>query len=263
MKKFERLSKEMKTKQCKNCGINFSKNRDCGNQIWINRKYCSTECSIIANTGHGVSAEIREKIRKSNTGKINSPETRAKMSASRMGKSPSNKGVPMSEEAKEKLSIANKGKDSSMKGNKHTEEAKEKNRLAHIGNKAWNKGIKYLAITGEKHPNWKGGISKTNKTERQLAMETIEYKFWRTSVFERDCFTCVECGEKGGKLQADHIKPWRDYKKLRYKISNGRTLCVECHKKIGWSLFKNGNPMKALSTSVDNKWAAEASSSRA
>ena len=85
-------------------------------------------------------------------------------------------------------------------------------------------------MTGANNPNWKGGVSKKNKTERQLAMEKIEYKLWRRSVFERDNFTCQFCGERGSRLNADHIKPWILFPELRYAIDNGRTLCEECHR---------------------------------
>ena len=33
-----------------------------------------------------------------------------------------------------------------------------------------------------------------------------EYKLWRLSVLERDDFTCQECKERGGRLNAHHIK---------------------------------------------------------
>lgn len=75
--------------------------------------------------------------------------------------------------------------------------------------------------------NWKGG---TYKTERQAAMGRWEYQEWRRSVFERDNFTCQSCQERGGALQADHVKPWSRFPDLRYDVSNGRTMCVECHR---------------------------------
>ena len=83
---------------------------------------------------------------------------------------------------------------------------------------------------GEKHWNWKGGITK----ERVRVWHSEEYKQWRTMVFERDNYTCQECGIKSGNgkrvvLNADHIKPWSLYPELRYNINNGRTLCRECH----------------------------------
>jgi hypothetical protein len=59
---------------------------------------------------------------------------------------------------------------------------------------------------------------------------TNEYKWWRTAVFERDKFTCQKCGAVGGELNAHHIKPYAKYKELRYELSNGITLCKNCHK---------------------------------
>ncbi len=81
------------------------------------------------------------------------------------------------------------------------------------------------------HPLWKGGISKVNKTERQNLMNTVEYRIWRTSIFTRDNYTCIWCGQRGGRLNADHIKSWKDYPALRFAIDNGRTLCEPCHRK--------------------------------
>lgn len=84
---------------------------------------------------------------------------------------------------------------------------------------------------GSGHPNWKGGVMKGRK-DRNL----MEYKNWRKAVFERDHFTCQECGvknEKGlgrtVKLEADHILPWGLYPQERYNVENGRTLCQDCH----------------------------------
>ena len=62
--------------------------------------------------------------------------------------------------------------------------------------------------------------------------QTREYKQWRKSVFERDNYTCQACGEKGGRLQAHHIKQWALYPKERYNVANGVTLCKKCHKKV-------------------------------
>lgn len=55
-------------------------------------------------------------------------------------------------------------------------------------------------------------------------------KKWKKDVYRYDNYTCWICGEKGGKLNAHHLKSWAKYPKLRYKISNGVTLCKFCHK---------------------------------
>lgn len=85
---------------------------------------------------------------------------------------------------------------------------------------------------GDKNPSWKGGVTSKNK----LIRGSVQYKKWRNSVFERDCYTCQHCNAKSGKgkhvqLNADHIKPFALFPELRFELSNGRTLCVECHRK--------------------------------
>lgn len=95
-----------------------------------------------------------------------------------------------------------------------------------------NSGVK-----GVNHPLWKGGVTKINEKIRK----SFEYKLWREAVFKRDNYTCVWCLEKekvSGKLNADHIKPFAHYPELRFAIDNGRTLCVECHKKTDTYLWK-------------------------
>lgn len=90
---------------------------------------------------------------------------------------------------------------------------------------AFKKGDK--RITGERNNNWKGGITEENHKLRN----SIEYRLWRESVFARDSWTCQECGQSGGNLNADHIKPFALFPELRFAIDNGLTLCVPCHKK--------------------------------
>ena len=78
------------------------------------------------------------------------------------------------------------------------------------------------ALWGDERPY------RTPEPKRQRGLlEQIE---WRKAVFQRDNFTCQMCGERGGKLQADHIKPFKYFPELRTTLSNGRTLCEPCHK---------------------------------
>ena len=82
-------------------------------------------------------------------------------------------------------------------------------------------------ISGKGHWNWQGGISSENNRARQK----LEYRLWRQKIFERDNWTCQLCEQRGGNLQADHIKPFAYFPELRHELSNGRTLCIDCHKK--------------------------------
>lgn len=78
---------------------------------------------------------------------------------------------------------------------------------------------------GDKSHRWEGGKTDANK----LLRKSLDATMWREQVFARDDYTCVKCGERGGSLTADHIKPWAIYPALRFDVDNGRTLCRSCH----------------------------------
>ena len=88
-------------------------------------------------------------------------------------------------------------------------------------------GSKRPEFSGEKHPNWKGGISRLG----QLLRNCPEYYEWRMLVFRRDNFICQNCGNRGGRIEAHHIKSFAQYPELRLELSNGVTLCKSCHSK--------------------------------
>lgn len=81
---------------------------------------------------------------------------------------------------------------------------------------------------GELHPNWKGGITPQNQRERK----SRAYGEWRNAVFSRDLYTCQLCGQRGGELNAHHIKPWATNIPSRFDVENGVTLCKSCHKQV-------------------------------
>jgi 5-methylcytosine-specific restriction endonuclease McrA len=83
------------------------------------------------------------------------------------------------------------------------------------------------AWKGCRNPNWQGGKTTANQQIRG----SLEYRRWREAVFLRDDFTCQLCLIRGGRLEADHIKPFSKFPEVRLDVDNGRTLCVECHKK--------------------------------
>lgn len=116
---------------------------------------------------------------------------------------PSRLGAKLSIESKVKISQSRKGK-------------------------GLHPGINFSGQSKETHHNWKGGISPKN----MLIRNSFQYKEWRKAVFERDNYTCQECGVRGGViLNADHIKPFALFPGLRFELNNGRTLCKSCHLK--------------------------------
>lgn len=80
--------------------------------------------------------------------------------------------------------------------------------------------------SGKDHWNWKGGITPKNQIERN----STDYRIWRKAVFQRDNYTCVRCGKRGGKLNAHHLLRWSQYPEYRFEITNGITLCERCHR---------------------------------
>lgn len=195
---------------------------------------------------------------------IRTAEARKNMSLAHVGQTAWNKGQELSPEHIEKLRSAKLGKPRA--GNpenwKHTEETKAKVseavQLAFDEGRltVWNKGKtgyttqphsdetkKKIGIAnsrphpwaqGENNHKWKGGITPINTKIRN----STEYRDWRIAVFERDNYTCQECGSRGVTLNADHIKPFAYYPELRLCIDNGRTLCVPCHKETDTYLWK-------------------------
>lgn len=79
---------------------------------------------------------------------------------------------------------------------------------------------------GKNHPRWIEDRSLVKFRPRP------EINNWRKFIFERDNYTCLNCKQKGGKLQAHHKFPYKTHPELRFSIENGMTLCEPCHKEI-------------------------------
>ena len=180
-----------------------------------------------------------------------------------------NEGIPRRQTTKDKISEANKGKQPRL-GAKLSKETREKISKAHKG--TGKKFKKYCEVCGKEfyvvesrlrrrfcsricagkikkeQSNWKGGITLLRHSIRT----NFKSRQWRSDVFTRDNFTCQECGQIGGRLNAHHRKSFSSI--LQYyeittleealeceelwNINNGITLCKKCHKKLHKKLRK-------------------------
>jgi hypothetical protein len=185
----------MKKYICKNCTNEFESNKGCKSRT---PSFCSKKCSAIYN--------------------VALPSVKEKMSIAKIGKTAWNKGVKMWEGKEHPRGTL--GKKGMNAGRIVSDETREKLRISHTG-------LKYPKVAGENHWNWQNGKTPKNEAIRKCS----DYRNWRLSVFTRDKYTCQTCGIMGGKLQADHIKPFSIFYELRFDITNGRTLCKSCHEK--------------------------------
>ena len=90
---------------------------------------------------------------------------------------------------------------------------------------------------GELHPNWNPNLSDEDRHETRCYQE---YEEWRATVYKRDNHTCKKCCERGGYLNAHHIEGYAENKELRLDLSNGITLCRDCHYKFH-GIYGRGN----------------------
>jgi len=142
--------------------------------------------------------------------------SRVKEKKSLKGRISSFKNHTHSEEAKKRIACARKGRSNGRLGKKHSVETRI--RISQITRERTHRGKQCHSYKDGKH------------AERMGQRYTPEYKRWRFDVYSRDNFTCQSCGDdRGGNLQAHHIKPFADYPDLRFEVSNSVTLCKKCH----------------------------------
>lgn len=173
----------------------------------------------------------------------------AKISAARTGKPIDTSYITDAYKANQRARAIAGGLGRGNAGRKLTAEHVKKIVAANTGHKrsGWKLSPETCAqmsdrFRGEKSSSWRGGITDKNALERTSA----RYKAWRKAVFDRDDYACQCCGVRGGELNADHIKPFATHEHLRFELSNGRTLCVPCHKKTDTFAGKTRSPLKAL-----------------
>lgn len=101
----------------------------------------------------------------------------------------------------------------------------------HKGERPERKGV---SINVNHDKQFKKGMTPWNKgngdlSENERDRNDIRYKEWREGIFKRDDYTCKKCKIKGYILHPHHIKNFAQYKKDRFDVNNGITLCKDCH----------------------------------
>jgi 5-methylcytosine-specific restriction enzyme A len=153
-----------------------------------------------------------------------------------------NTGKPLSEEQKLKLSKSLKGKTAWNKGKYLSDE--HKRNLRGIPKPRTEEQNKKLSATiqGISYEEWEGFKS----SERQKEWNSKEWQLIRKAVFERDDYTCQECGDhnyagrgKSIKIECHHKKEWINFPELRMDLDNLITLCANCHNKTKKGAYTN------------------------
>jgi len=205
--------------------------------------------------GRHQTEKTKEKLRKINTGKHPTEATKEKIRNTLTGKFCGEKspcfGKHLSKEHIEKIK-------KSLTGKQMPQGVKDKIRKTLSGKRRPKEVLE--KIRGKNHYNYKGGITPLGVSIRNLP----EGRQWRNKIFQRDNFTCQDCGARSGNGKAvilhphhtpkafadilsefleeyNQFSPYDDKDTLvrlaiKYQpfwdIDDGTTLCKRCHKKF-------------------------------
>ena len=102
----------------------------------------------------------------------------------------------------------------------------------------FNKEASYKRLNGINHWNYNPLLTNEyRKTKRNLRNGYD----WTKDIFRRDNFTCQICFERGCYLTAHHLNGWHWFKEGRFDMSNGITLCRNCHEEFHKTFGKTKN----------------------
>ena len=86
--------------------------------------------------------------------------------------------------------------------------------------------LKNKHLNSEKAKN--RGAKKRKKRKSMKKAQNVSQ--WRQTCLERDDYTCQKCKKRRRKgLHVHHIKPKYKFPKLQLVVSNGKSLCRDCH----------------------------------
>ena len=93
-------------------------------------------------------------------------------------------------------------------------------------------------------------VSPVNKALRN------NFRALSAEIKRRDNFTCLLCGERGGRLNVHHIESWAAEPSLRFSPFNLATLCRICHieKAHSGNVHRSPNPQVAEALRLTVQW---------
>ena len=252
----------MLKKVCKYCNKIFEKPYNVSKASWFGNKkrpegvqYCSKQCASISKKDKKFTLEHRKKISKG----LKKAYSECNRVGFIKGKSSWNKGLTKDTDERVARQANN------LKGKKVTEEKRQKISKALIGrykgkdSPSWNGGKieKTCLFCGKKYSVFyyrkdesKYCSRKCHSTDylhttpiKHSVRHSDKYKQWRQNIFERDNYTCQQCGQRGGNIVADHIEAFsllwisnniETFNEALlcnelWNLDNGRTLCNKCH----------------------------------
>ena len=221
----------MVSKTCLKCNTVFTRPKRLGFKLWSKRVFCNRQCADFAKKGATVSKRTTKNCQNCDKPfEVLPHRIKAKF---------------CSQSCLAKSKIGENGKNW-QGGKPECLDCK----VTLVGYKQKRcRSCSNIFRSGENNSAWKGGITPLVRSIRTM----MKYNEWRKSVYERDNYTCQECKLVGVALNADHIKPFskmvRQSKVSSIKeagacrelwdIDNGRTLCVDCHKKTDTFGYKS------------------------
>lgn len=209
------------TKNCLQCGNEFTKTNDCSNFNWNNRKkFCSKKCQYLHKSQ-------------------NTEWCRRGMENNRWSGGPMSLNCKICSRQFEVARARIKAKTCSI-------ECRNAYKRLPENREAMRKTQRDRVEAGL-HNLYRGVTALYT-----LIRKSAQYKQWRTAIYKRDGYRCQNCG-RIEELQADHIKQFayilmeNDVKSVEdaiactplWDLNNGRTLCVPCHKETGTWGIKN------------------------
>lgn len=107
--------------------------------------------------------------------------------------------------------------------------------------------------SGENAYNWNGGYD----SEKIKFRKTYAFKQFVKEVYKRDGYKCQICGKGNCTLNAHHLDGYNWCEEKRTDVSNGITLCEDCHNDFHNTYGRGNNTKEQFFEFMDNNLKCE------